>query len=60
MALFDSTIDLSLFLGPLFAILVYSYVGQIAPIFLIAMLPAVLAFFSTAIWLPRDPRQTTL
>ena len=48
--------DLSLFIGPLIAVLVYNSTGQIAPIFLIAVVPAVLAFFVTAIWLPQDAR----
>jgi len=51
-AAFDSILDLSLFLGPLIAISVYTSIGQITPIFIIAMVPAVLALFSTAIWLP--------
>ena len=51
MGAFDSVMDLSLFIAPLIAILVYRSTGQIAPIFLIAATPALLTFFATAIWL---------
>lgn len=54
MGVFDSVMDLSLFIGPLIAISVYKSTGLIAPIFLIAVLPAILAFFATATWLPRE------
>jgi len=56
MGVFDSIIDLSLFLGPLVAILLYGYISRIEPLFLIAVIPAVFAFFATAIWLSRDTR----
>jgi len=56
MGAFDSIMDLSLFVGPLIAISVYKYTGQIVPIFLIAVVPAVLAFFATTIWLPREAK----
>ncbi len=51
---FDSVMDLSLFIGPLIAISAYKSVGHIAPVFLIAVIPAALAFFATIIWLPRE------
>jgi len=52
MGAFDSAMDLSLFVGPLIAVSVFKSTGQIAPVFLIAVLPAVLAFFATVAWLP--------
>ena len=57
MAAFDSIIDLSLFIAPLVGILVYSATDQIAPVFLIAAVPAVLAFFATTIWLKERPKR---
>jgi len=59
MAAFDSILDLSLFLGPLIAISVYNALGEITPVFVIAMVPAVLAFFFTVIWLPGKTRTPT-
>jgi MFS family permease len=53
MGAFDSLMDLSLFIGPLLAVLTYRSFGQFAPVFLIAVVPAMLAFFATTIWLPR-------
>ena len=60
MGAFDSLMDLSLFIGPLIAISVYGSTGQMAPIFLIAVIPAVFAFFATAIWLPREVKEINL
>jgi MFS family permease len=54
MGAFDSLMDLSLFVGPLLAVSVYKSTDQLAPIFLIAITPAILAFFATVRWLPRD------
>ncbi len=54
MGAFDSIMDLSLFIGPLIAVSVYRSSGHIAPIFLIAVAPAILALFATATWLPRE------
>lgn len=56
MGVFDSVMDLSLFVGPLLAISIHKAIGQIAPTFLLAVIPAILAFFVTATWLPRDVR----
>ncbi len=56
MGAFDSVMDLSLLIGPLIAVSVYKSTDQIAPVFLIAGTPAVLAFFATAGWLPRESR----
>jgi DHA1 family multidrug resistance protein-like MFS transporter len=56
MAAFDSLMDLSLFLGPLVAISSYKVTGNIGPPFLIAVLPAAVAFFTLVICLPRDRR----
>ncbi len=58
MAVFDSIMDLSLFIGPLLAISIYRYAGEFAPIFIIAVIPAVFAFFAMAAWLPRKVKQT--
>jgi MFS family permease len=52
MGAFDSLMDLSLFIGPLIAISTFKSTGQIAPVFLMVALPAVLAFFATVAWLP--------
>jgi MFS family permease len=54
MGAFDSVMDLSLFIGPILAISVYRTTGQIAPVFLIAVTPALLAFFATTVGLPKD------
>ncbi len=56
MGAFDSIMDLSLFVGPAVAILVYDSVGRTSPVFLIAVIPAALAFFTTAILLPKETR----
>ena len=56
MGAFDSVMDLSLFVAPLIAVLVYKSTGQIAPIFLIAVVPALLALFATTIWLKEHPK----
>jgi len=60
MGAFDSVMDLSLFIGPLISISVYKSTGQIAPIFLVAVIPAILALFATAIWLPGKVKSTNL
>lgn len=57
MGIFDSMMDLSLFLGPLIAISLYKSMGSMKPIFLIAVVPAVIAFFVTAKFLPCDLRR---
>ena len=54
MGAFDSVMDLSLFIGPLIAVSVYKATHQIAPIFLIAVVPAIFAFFAMVAWLPRE------
>ena len=56
MGAFDSVMDLSLFVGPLIAVSVYKSIGQLGPIFLVAVAPAIFAFFATAIWLPREAK----
>ncbi len=60
MGAFDSMMDLSLFIGPLIAISVFKYSGIFAPVFLIAVAPAFLAFFATILWLPREAKSTHL
>ncbi len=47
----DSVLDISLFAGPLIAISLYKSIGSMTSVFLIAVAPAVLAFFATTIWL---------
>jgi len=59
MAAFDSIVDLSLFIGPLLAISIYRYTSKIAPIFIIAVIPAAFAFFATVAWLPRKITKTS-
>ena len=56
MGAFDSVMDLSLFVGPLIAVLVYKSTDQIFPISLIAVIPALLAFFATVAWLKERPK----
>lgn len=60
MGAFDSAMDLSLFIGPMLAICIYKSTDQIAPIFLIAVAPAIFAFFATVAWLPRQVRSRDL
>jgi len=57
MAAFDSVMDLSLFLGPLIAISAYSVTANITPIFIIAVVPAMFAFFILAFWLPGEVKK---
>ncbi|GEM_PF-4881053 len=54
MGAFDSVMDLSLFIGPLMAVSIYKSTGQMAPVFLLAVAPAALALFATALWLPQS------
>jgi MFS family permease len=54
MGAFDSLMDLSLFVGPVMAISMYKVLGNINPIFLLAIFPACIAFFSVLKWLPRE------
>jgi MFS family permease len=56
MGVFDSLMDLSLFIGPLLAVLTFSVGNQFAPVFILAVVPAFVAFFATAFWLPRRGR----
>ncbi len=54
MGAFDSLMDISLFIGPLIGVWFYQVTALIGPVFLIAVVPAIVAFFATAIWLPRS------
>lgn len=54
MGAFDSMMDLSLFVGPLLAISLYKTVCTMGPIFILAVVPAMIAFFSMLKWLPKD------
>ena len=59
MAAFDSIMDLSLFIGPLLAVSIYRYTSEIAPIFIIAVIPAVLTFFATVALVPQKIKKTS-
>jgi MFS family permease len=52
MAAFDSLMDLSLFAGPLLAISTYRSTGAIGPAFLMAVVPALAAFYALRKLLP--------
>jgi MFS family permease len=52
MGAFDSLMDLSIFIGPFLAISMYKIIGNMHVIFLLAVFPACIAFFSTFKWLP--------
>ena len=56
MGVFDSLMDLSLFVGPLMAISLYKATGQMMPIFLMAIIPAIATFFAATAWLPRNAK----
>ncbi len=53
MAAFDAVLDLSLLIGPLLAVSIYQSTGLTTPVFAMAVVPAALAFFAAAAWLPR-------
>ncbi|MBN1218831.1 MAG: MFS transporter [Anaerolineae bacterium] len=57
MGAFDSLMDLSLFIGPLLAVIIYSSTGQFGPVFIIAVGPAILTLFATVVWLPDRAKQ---
>lgn len=56
MGAFDSLMDLSLFVGPLLAISIYKSTGRIPLVFVLAIIPAAVAFFATAVWLPQNSK----
>lgn len=56
MGVFDSIMDLSLFIGPLLAVSLYKILGTMNPVFILAVLPAIIAFFSMPKWLPKDSK----
>lgn len=56
MGAFDSLIDLAFFIGPLIAVLIYKTSGRMEGIFLIAAVPALLAFFALKAWLPGEAK----
>jgi ACDE family multidrug resistance protein len=58
MGVFDSLMDLSLFIAPGLAILLYKTSGAISPVFILVVLPAVLAFFAMIKWLPAEHKLT--
>lgn len=58
MGVFDSLIDLSLFIAPGLAILLYKTSGAISPVFILVVLPAVIAFCAMTKWLPIDYKLT--
>jgi MFS family permease len=53
MGAFDSVMDLSMFVGPMLAVSIHTSTGQIAPVFLLAVVPAIVAFFALMAWLPQ-------
>jgi MFS family permease len=59
MGVFDSIVDLSLFVGPLLAISIYEASHQMAAVFIIAVVPAILAFFVLSMRLSRSTREVT-
>ncbi len=54
MGIFDSLMDLSLFVGPLLAISVYKTFGSLNSAFILAILPTCLALFAALLWLPNE------
>jgi MFS family permease len=54
MGIFDSLMDLSLFVGPILAISLYKALGNLKPVFMLAVLPAFVALFAAFIWLSKD------
>jgi MFS family permease len=60
MGAFDSVMDLSLFFGPLLAVLAYKTTLQLAPVFLIAVAPALLGLVAMPLWLPRSPARVNV
>ncbi len=58
MGVFDSLMDLSLFVGPGLAILLYKTSGAISPVFILVVLPAVIASIAMIRWLPADRKLT--
>jgi MFS family permease len=57
MGAFDSVMDLSLVVGPVLAVSVHQATGQLAPVLLMAVIPAAIAFFVLLLCLPRDRRR---
>jgi MFS family permease len=54
MGAFDSTMDLSMVVGPVLAVALHRATGQIAPVLLMAVVPAAFAFFALVSWLPKE------
>lgn len=57
MGVFDSIVDLSLFVGPLLAISIYEASHQMGAVFLLAVSPAVVAFLVLGLRLPESNRK---
>jgi MFS family permease len=54
MGAFDSLMDLSLFIAPLLAILIYKGSGSIPLVIMLGSMPAVITFIGLILWLPRE------
>ncbi len=54
MGIFDSLMDLSLFIGPILAIVLYRAFGILEPVFILAILPALVTVFAALRWLPKN------
>jgi MFS family permease len=60
MGAFDSTMDLSLVVGPVLAVSVHRATGQITPVLLMAGIPAAFAFFALLAWLAKEDGRSEL
>jgi hypothetical protein len=54
MGIFDSLMDLSLFVGPILAISLYKTSGILEPVFILAVFPAFLALLAGGFWLSKE------
>jgi MFS family permease len=54
MGIFDSLMDLSLFVGPILAISLYKALGTLEPVFILAVFPAFLTLLAGGLWLSKD------
>ena len=55
MGIFDSLMDLALFIGPLLAISAHKTFGSLDSVFILAIFPAGITFFAALLWLPKEP-----
>jgi len=54
MGIFDSLMDLSLFIGPILAISLYKALGTVEPVFILAVFPAFVTLIAGIIWLSKE------